>query len=71
MIDPAEILDLLDKDPFRAFRIYMSDGHVSDINNPGLVMTTDNGLFIALRDEGWMLLSYHQMTRIESVAVSS
>ena len=71
MIDPAEILDLLDKDPFRAFRIYMSDGHVSDISNPGLVMTTDNGLFIALRDEGWMLLSYHQMTRIESVAVSS
>jgi hypothetical protein len=70
MIDPAEILDLLQKDPFRAFRIYMSDGYVTDIK-PGFVATMDNGLFIALRDEGWILLSYQQMTRLESAVVAT
>jgi hypothetical protein len=71
MIDPAEILDLLQKAPFRAFRIYMSDGYVTDVTEPGLVATMDNGLFIALRDESWVLLSYQQMTRLESTELTA
>jgi hypothetical protein len=69
MIDPGDIVDLLQRDPFERFRIHMSDGHAVEIMNPELVTPMETALFIALPGDGWELLSYLQMTRPENAEV--
>ena len=66
MIDPGDIVELLDREPFERFRIHMSDGHTFEITNPDLATAMETALFVALPRDGWKLLSYLQMTRLES-----
>ena len=67
MIDPGDIVELLDKEPFEQFRIHMSDGHAFEITNPDFATAMETGLFIALPGDGWKIVSYQQMTRVENV----
>ena len=71
MIEPGDIVELLHRDPFERFRIVMSDGHALEITNPQLAAAMDTGLFIALPGDGWIVLSYQQMTRLESSEVTA
>ncbi|HEV8605615.1 MAG TPA: hypothetical protein VGQ99_09630 [Tepidisphaeraceae bacterium] len=71
MIDPGDIVDLLQKDPFPPFRIHMSDGYAFELTNPAFAVAGETGLFVVLPNEGWKLFSYQQMTRVESVEVAA
>lgn len=71
MTDPSDIQELLDKEPFEPFRVFMSDGHAYDIVNPELTVPMDTKLFVALPKDRWKFLSYQQMTRIESSDVAA
>ena len=70
MIDLGDIVDLLEKDPFRPFRIHTSDGYAFELMNPAFAVATETALFVVLPHEGWKLFSYQQMTRVESVEVA-
>lgn len=71
MIDPADIQELVDKEPFQSFRIRMSDGNHYDVNDPDLVVPMENMLFLALPKSRWKFLSYQNMTSIESSEVEA
>ena len=67
MIAPVEIQELLDRTPFEPFLIRMDDGQQYEVANPSLAVTMQGSLFLATpaRDR-WKLLSYRNMTSIES-----
>jgi hypothetical protein len=48
MNHPPDIRDLLDKEPFKPFRILMSDGNSYSVTNAQLVVPMGTKLFIAL-----------------------
>jgi hypothetical protein len=66
MINPSDFRELLDREPFSAFRIRMSDGKFYDIADPDLAVPMESSLFMAFptRDR-WKILSYQNMTSIE------
>ena len=66
MIDPAEIEELLEKEPFESFRIRMADGNAYDVTNPDLVVPMESKLFIALPKDRWKFLSYVLMASVEN-----
>jgi len=68
MIDPGDIRDLLDKEPFEPFRIRMADGNSYVVDNPQLVVPMESQLFIALPNDRWKFLSYMMMTSVENGA---
>jgi hypothetical protein len=65
VIDPADIQELLDKEPFEAFRIRMTDGNSYDVTNPDLAVAMESNLFLALPKGRWKLLSYFNMASVE------
>jgi hypothetical protein len=65
VIDPVDIQELLDKEPFERFRIHMSDGKSYDVVNPDLAVAMESNFFLALPKGRWKLLSYINMTSIE------
>lgn len=66
MIDPSDIQELLEKEPFSSFRIRMSDGNFYDIGDPDLVVPMENSLFMAFpKRDRWKMLSYQNMTSVE------
>ena len=71
MIDPADLQELLDKEPFEAFRIRMSDGNAYDVTNPNLIVPMETKLFLALGQDRWKFLSYQNMTSVESRDVAA
>lgn len=71
MIDAKTIQELLDKEPFERFRIYMSDGHAYEVVNPDVVVPMLTKLFVALPGDLWKFLNYGQMTRIESAEMAA
>jgi hypothetical protein len=71
MIDPSDIVELLDREPFEPFRIRMSDGNHYDVMNPDLVVPMETKLFLALPKDRWKFLSYQDMTTIEDADVAA
>lgn len=71
MIDPADLQQLLDKEPFDPFRIRISDGNAYDVTNPELVLPMETKLFLALGNDRWKFLSYQNMTSVESRDVAA
>jgi hypothetical protein len=70
MIDPADIQELLELEPFQSFRIRMSDGKAYDVTNPDLAVAMDSMLFLALPEDRWKFLSYVNMTSVENGGVA-
>jgi hypothetical protein len=66
VIDPVDIQELLDREPFQPFRIRMSDGNAYEVTNPALVVPMETNLFIALPRDRWKFLSYLNMTSVEN-----
>ncbi len=66
MIDPGDIQELLEKEPFHPFRIRMSDGLHYDVINPHVVVAMESNLFIAFPKDRWKFLSYQNMTSVEN-----
>lgn len=71
MIDPANLQEVLDREPFEAFRIRMSDGNAYEVTNPELVVPMDTKLFLALGNDRWKFLSYQNITSVESRDVAA
>jgi hypothetical protein len=71
MIDPADLQELLEKEPFEAFRIRMSDGNAYDVTHPEWVVPMETKLFLALGNDRWKFLSYQNMTSVESRDVAA
>jgi hypothetical protein len=65
MIDPGDIQELLDKEPFKRFRIRMTDGNAYDVADPALVVPMETKLFVAFPGDRWKFLSYANMTSVE------
>ena len=62
-----EIQRLLEQDPFRAFRIVLSSGHVYEVHNPGMFyLMQDVALFAAARSD---LYSYLRLVQIAAVDI--
>ena len=53
MIDLGDIEELLNKEPFKPFRIRMADGNSYSVTNPNLVVPMESQLFIALPKDRW------------------
>ena len=70
MIDPEDLQELLDQEPFEPFRIRMSDGKAYEVPNPHLVVAMDSKLFLALPKDRWKFLSYVKMTSVENGGIS-
>ena len=68
MIDPQDIQELLDKDPFERFRIHIADGKSYDVVNTDLAVAVVSNFFLALPKGRWKLPSYLNMTSIEDRA---
>lgn len=71
MMDRGTLQELLNREPFESFRIYMSDGHAYEATDPNMMVAMDTKLFIALPGDRWKMLSYGQITRIEDIGVSA
>ncbi len=67
MIAPAEVQELLEPTPFESLLIRMTDGQQYEVVNPSLAVAMQTALFLATpaRDR-FKLLSYHNMTSVES-----
>ena len=67
MIDPGTIQELLDKDPFELFRIWISDGQQYVVSSPALAVPMESILFLAMpKRDRFKLLSYQNITSIEA-----
>lgn len=71
MIDPADIQELLDKEPFERFLIRMNNGLTYEVVNPDLAVAMESNFFLALPKGRWKLLSYFNMTSIKNVGGES
>jgi hypothetical protein len=71
MIDSNTLTELLEKEPFEPFRIYLTDGHAYEVINASVVVPMVTKLFIALPEDRWKFLNYAQITRIESVEMAA
>ena len=70
MIDPEDIQELIDAEPFESFRIRMADGNYYEVTDPALVVPMDTKLFLALPKDRWKFLSYLNMVSVENGGVS-
>jgi hypothetical protein len=74
---PEAIRDLLRREPFAPFRIYVSDGGVFEIRHPEMAMLTQRELLVALpQDNGagripsdYQILALLHITRLEPINV--
>jgi hypothetical protein len=74
---PEAIRDLLRREPFAPFRIYVSDGGVFEVRHPEMAMLTQRELLVALpRDNGagqipsdYQILALLHITRLEPINV--
>ena len=71
MIDPADIQELLEREPFEPFRVRMADGNYYDVVHSELAVPMESKLFLALPKDRWKFLSYANMTSIESSDVAA
>ena len=68
MVDQRTILELLAKEPFERFRVYISDGHAYEVlKKRGIVAPMETKMFMALPGDRWKFLSYAQVVRIEQM----
>ncbi len=63
---PDDIRDLLQREPFQAFRVVLTSGTHYDIRQTQLVMPLKRELFIAFDDgDRWTLVPYLHIAAIE------
>lgn len=66
-MSPKDIEELLQREPFLPFRVFLSDGNTLDITRPLSVATGRNGLFIVLPDDRWKWIPLRHIASIETL----
>ena len=66
-MNPQDIADLLQRQPFIPFRLFLSDGNTFDIMRPLSVALGRNGLFILLPDDRWKWIPLRHVTSVETL----
>jgi hypothetical protein len=67
MIDPGSLQEMKDLEPFRPFRIHLSDGRSYDVDNPDLFVVMESQLFLAFpRSNRWTFISFQNITSVET-----
>jgi hypothetical protein len=62
------IQEMLDHEPFEAFRLCLSNGESYEVRNPHAAALMKHKLFIALDAERWTFVSYLHIAAIESLS---
>jgi hypothetical protein len=62
-----DIDELLRRDPFLPFRIFLSDGNQFDVTQPHTVIAGKLQLFILLRDDRWKLIPLRHIASVETL----
>jgi len=68
-MNPDEIRELLQRDPFEPFRIKLTNGDAYNIVDPNSVALGRRRLFVAFSDDAdrWAVCSYLHVAAIESL----
>jgi hypothetical protein len=64
-----EVRTLLRRDPFEPFRIRLVNGEFYDVNDPELVATMDDGIYLVLQGGHWSQFPYDRVANLESLIV--
>jgi len=67
LMTPKEIEELLRRDPFLAFRLFLSNGDTFDITRPLSVAVGKNGLFVVLPDDRWKWIPLRHVGGVETL----
>lgn len=64
----SEIRELLNREPFLAFRVRASNGKSYDVRDPMAVAVMKSQLFMALPDgERWVFIPYFHIASVEAL----
>ena len=66
-MSPKDIEDLLQREPFLPFRIFLSDGNTFDVTRALSVAVGRNGLFIVLPDDRWKWIPLRHVASVETL----
>ena len=66
-MSPKDIEELLHRDPFLSFRIFLDDGNKVDVTRSLSVAVGRNGLFMVLPDDRWKWIPLRHITSIETL----
>jgi len=64
---PEDIQELLDRRPFVAFRIFVTNGDHLDITERHSVAVGRGHIFIVLPDDRWKWIPYWQISSLETL----
>jgi len=71
MIDPTDLVELKDKEPFEPFRINLADGKHYDVTNPDLFVVMETKLFLAFPGGRWTMISFQNITSVDDVPMTA
>ncbi|HVT88278.1 MAG TPA: hypothetical protein VHD56_05465 [Tepidisphaeraceae bacterium] len=66
-MNPKEIEELLQREPFLPFRIFVTNGDKVDITRALSVAVGRNGLFIVLPDDRWKWIPLRHVSSVETL----
>jgi len=69
-MNPKEIEELLRREPFLPFRLFLSNGETFDITRPLSVAMGRSGLFIVLQDDRWKWIPLQHVASMETLAAA-
>ena len=64
---PEQIQELLDKDPFEAFVIRLTNGDVRVVQTPHSVALMGTRIFVAFPNDKWVFIPLRHIASIESL----
>ena len=64
---PEDIEELLNREPFLPFRLFLSDGETVDVHRPHSVAVGRNQLFVILPDERWKWIPLPHVASVETL----
>jgi hypothetical protein len=67
---PEDIEELLAREPFIPFRIFLSSGDHFDVVRPYSVALGKNQIFIVLPDDRWKFIPLRHVASVETLAAA-
>jgi len=66
-MSPKDVEELLGREPFLPFRIFMADGNTLDVTRRLSAAVGRNGVFLVLPDDRWKWIPLRHVTSIETL----
>lgn len=66
-MNAKEVEDLLEREPFLPFRIFLSNGDTLDVTRSLSVATGETGLFIVRPDDRWKWIPLRHIAGVETL----